>query len=83
MQHKGYLKADGKVTNNFAHPDVVGVIGYSEVAYNLRRYFVSRSWIVILGGSNMRFEGETRREAIAKAMAYVDATPGDDEDEHA
>lgn len=80
MEFKGYLRNDGTVTQAGPPSDVLGVIFYKETRYNLVRVLVTRDWLVyepdaegrrMQHGPRCLGNGDTRREAIARAQATV------------
>lgn len=80
-EHKGYLTETGRVVQRKrSSPDpghrgwfsqdfekIIGRVFYVEKRYNLRRVFVTRTWVVDLG-ENRRVEAATRGAAIEKAL---------------
>lgn len=73
-ERKGHLTSAGRVTWTDG-PDVVADLSYHETRYNLVRVLVTREWRADVraaeGRKARRFTGETRREVVAAALAYV------------
>ena len=83
MEAKGYLHPGGKVRQT--SDGAIAEIYYHERGYNLVRYYVTKEWRVytldrsVPSDERLIGKGDTRRDAIANAEAWLDNQPTETE----
>lgn len=74
MEHKGWLRSDGRVSWLMG-ADAVAELYYKEERFNLRRMIVSRQWIAKgVNGLDIEVRGcDTRRDAVREFMDMLNS----------
>lgn len=68
MERKGYLLRDGRVTYQ-ASGDTIAELGLRTVRYNLRRVFVTKTWVAKMNDGT-QLTGALRRTVIDAALRH-------------